>query len=277
MIAASSSRRPAASQRRAFRGWGVTLALAIIFPYRISAQQPAAAKSRAPAFLTGQVWDDQRDQPIAGVIITVAGSPAELATDPRGYFAITFSGGALVLNLKRLGYQPATRLIEAPSGDTTRLSFFLAEDPALLDTVSVKAAPPLGSARLEGFTERRRQNTGGTFISRPEIEKRNAIETTSLLRGLNGVRIIDSLGVLLVASARGPSPSILSRRSDPNAPCLMMIGVDGQLQDWAFPVDQIVPRDIEAIEVYSGPSTIPREFAARRNDVGCGLVMIWTR
>jgi hypothetical protein len=34
-------------------------------------------------------------------------------------------------------------------------------------------------------------------------------------------------------------------------------------------------RDIEAIEVYLGPSDVPGEFAGSNS--GCGVVVIWTR
>jgi hypothetical protein len=57
----------------------------------------------------------------------------------------------------------------------------------------------------------------------------------------------------------------------------MAVGVDGQLKEWGFSVDEITPNEIHGIEVYSGPSTMPREFATLRPDGYCGLVMIWTR
>jgi hypothetical protein len=60
------------------------------------------------------------------------------------------------------------------------------------------------------------------------------------------------------------------------APCVMPIGVDGHLKEWGFAIDQIIPRDIEAIEIYNGPATVPRELASSLRGF-CGLVMIWTR
>jgi hypothetical protein len=61
------------------------------------------------------------------------------------------------------------------------------------------------------------------------------------------------------------------------APCYMAIGIDGQIKDWGFSVDEVDPHDIYGIEVYSGPATLPREFASLFGGAYCGLVMIWTR
>jgi hypothetical protein len=41
--------------------------------------------------------------------------------------------------------------------------------------------------------------------------------------------------------------------------------------------DEFTPQDVEAIEFYSGPSTIPPQFAPRFNSYTCGAVVIWTR
>lgn len=245
---------------------------------QVEGQQPSPSLPRGPAVLIGQIWDERRDRPLPGVVVAVAGSAIELATDDHGIFTITFAGGPLVLSFRRFGYRVATPMVQAPRGDTTRVSFFLAPATVVLDRVTVTAAAAL-SPRLAGFEQRMRQNIGGTFITRAYIEQRNAVATTNILRNINGVRIIDSAGVLRVASARGFRPSLsgFKGKIDPMAPCMMMIGVDGLLKEPGFVLDEILPREIEAIEVYSGPATIPREFASLRQEGFCGLVMLWTR
>ena len=44
--------------------------------------------------------------------------------------------------------------------------------------------------------------------------------------------------------------------------------------------DEFPPSDLEALELYSGPSTIPAQFAPRSFTIGqrtCGAIVIWTR
>jgi hypothetical protein len=38
--------------------------------------------------------------------------------------------------------------------------------------------------------------------------------------------------------------------------------------------DILAPHEVEAIEVYAGGATIPRQWLS---DSGCGLVVIWTK
>lgn len=91
-----------------------------------------------------------------------------------------------------------------------------------------------------------------------------------------GVQILDSLGVRLFAAARSDKvvDDAHGRRT---VPCIMRVGVDGQIMEWGFPADNVIPGDIYGIEVYPGPSSIPREYANQMTDGYCGLVMIWTR
>jgi hypothetical protein len=116
----------------------------------------------------------------------------------------------------------------------------------------------------------------GIFFTRTDIERHQPIVTSDLVRLALGVRVMDSLGVRLFASARGDKV-VDDRYGRRTVPCIMRVGVDGQIMDWAFAADNVAPSDIYGIEVYSGPGSIPREYAALVTDGYCGLVMIWTR
>jgi hypothetical protein len=49
--------------------------------------------------------------------------------------------------------------------------------------------------------------------------------------------------------------------------------VDSRVDNMFGPTTPI--RDIVGLEIYTGPSDVPGEFAGR--DAGCGVVVIWTR
>ena len=67
-----------------------------------------------------------------------------------------------------------------------------------------------------------------------------------------------------------------SNRAGGGRDCPPQYVVDGMRIENASP-DEFVPQDVEAIELYSGPATIPPQFAPRFNSYTCGAVVIWTR
>lgn len=52
--------------------------------------------------------------------------------------------------------------------------------------------------------------------------------------------------------------------------------VDGMRIEAGSP-DEFTPQDVEAVEFYSGPATMPPQFAPRFNSYTCGAIVIWTR
>lgn len=176
---------------------------------RALAQQSSSRVSESvtpvrQAVLSGRVLDEETDTPLQGVSVIIAGGSTNLVTDVLGEFSVTLPNGSrVILSLRRLGYRGITHVLEVRGGDTTRLTFFLARVVATLDTVTVLAELERTSPRLRGFESRRRQHIGGTFLTRTYIERRRPVRTVDLLRALIGVRVIDSAGVMLVASSRG--------------------------------------------------------------------------
>jgi hypothetical protein len=84
--------------------------------------------------------------------------------------------------------------------------------------------------------------------------------------------VMDSLGARLPVSSRGRK--MVDARP---VPCVMRVGVDGQVKEWGFSLDAVSPGEVHGIEVFSGPASIPAEFGGSRTDAFCGLVMIWLR
>jgi hypothetical protein len=58
--------------------------------------------------------------------------------------------------------------------------------------------------------------------------------------------------------------------------CPPQYWIDGVMVS-GFNIDDMMPGDVEGIELYAGPSVVPPQFNNPRSSVNCGLVLIWTR
>lgn len=230
-------------------------------------------------FVSLRVSDAGTQAPLPGVRVTVQGiSDREWSTDEQGAVLVAVARGArgarAVLQLRRIGYAPVTVNSET-GGDGAAVKIAMTPAAQTLDTT--KVVGDATSTMLAGFEGRRMRGAGAaTFITREQIEKQMAIRTIDVVRRAVGTRVVDSSGVLLVASSRGPKTIISAAKND-LAPCVMRVAVDGMMREWGFSLDGIEPKEIHGVEVYPGPATIPAEFGGMRKDAYCGLVMIWTR
>jgi hypothetical protein len=197
-------------------------------------------------------------------------------TDLAGRAAFSIASSHRRLTLTRLGFQPHVLTLPDASADSLELSAVMTAIPQQLAPVDVRdSASEFVSSRLVGY-ERRRTIGRGTFITREAIEKKNRVRTIDLFRGYPGFRVVDSLYDQHIAGSRGSKPIARGGLHD-LAPCVFRVALDGVLMPWGFQVNMIDPREIHGIEVYSGPATIPAEFATTARDAFCGMVLIWTR
>jgi hypothetical protein len=113
---------------------------------------------------------------------------------------------------------------------------------------------------LEEFYRRRARGTGGKFFTRDDIQKRNAKRTTDVIRGTPGIRFVGS-GIRF-QSAKGQ--------------CIPLVWLDGQPVE-NMELDAIPVTDVEGIELYSGPSTVPMQFSQKWSKDACGTIVVWTR
>ena len=144
----------------------------------------------------------------------------------------------------------------------------LASQVALLAVVleAVEVAGNKGSG-IPGF-DRRKKSGFGTYITREDIEKRGAINTSDLFRTIPGVQVMWN----------GTGYTVQMTRSSAGY-CPVQYYIDGApfLSTGGDDMDQIVqPQDIQAIEVYKGPTETPAEFQGG-GSAACGTIVIWTR
>lgn len=241
------------------------------------------ARAQSPyRLVTIVVTDEVSRAPLPGVQITLAGvTDRSWQTDAQGTVLVAVARGSQArLLLRRIGYAPLA-LSTTGVGDSTLVRATMAQAVATLDTTKVVGRPT--PSILSGFDERRaRANGTASYFTQEQIEKMMAIRTIDVVRRAVGARAIDSSGILLIASARGPKSIIgalplASAKGNDLAPCIMRVVVDGLMREWGFSLDGINPKDVYGIEVYPGPATMPVEFSGLRKDAMCGLVMIWSR
>jgi TonB family protein len=203
---------------------------------------------------------------ISGAELVIPGTAALSArTDLSGGFRIVGTrAGTVSLSVRRLGFSPVTTEVAVRPGETTETSVTLERAPQELAAVVVQAQQ-VRRGRL-GDYDRRRKLGFGHFISRDEIERRNPLLVTDLLRTVPGVRLQPGgfAGRYIVR--------MRAARCDP------LVWLDGSpLSAGYFDVDALVPQSIEAMEVYTGPSTVPAQFMDPRGISSCGVIVVWTR
>lgn len=235
-------------------------------------------------FVALHVTDGATQAALPGVRVTVQGiADRDWTTDDRGDVMLAIAPGTrAVLDLRRIGY--ALRSVEVTAG-TEQVAMRVSLQAAVLQLDTTKIVTDARSQFLTGFEDRRNRGAGSaTFITREQIEKQGSIRTIDIVRRAAGTRVVDSAGILLVASSRGAKTVLAgtargrnAKSGDDLAPCVMRVAVDGMLREWGFSLDWIDPKEIHGVEVYPGPATMPSEFSGLRKDAYCGLVMIWTR
>jgi outer membrane receptor for ferrienterochelin and colicin len=213
---------------------------------------------------------------LRGVEVRAGGGRWRVVSDDSGRFRFTtVDAGSHIVVARRLGLAPESLSTVVRGGETSYLRIVLRPEAAPIGEV-VSSDTRVLSARHQGFEQRLARKNGGYFITRPDIDKRSPQVTSDLIRRVPGVKLVDSLGVMLPMSTRGPKVVLINNRPVP-VQCIIRVGVDGSLKEPYFSMDHIAQQDIYGIEVYAGAASLPPEFGGARKDAGCGLIMIWTR
>ncbi len=224
-----------------------------------------AQKERAQ--LAGTVVDHTSGAVISNADIVELGIGRRVATDSVGHFRISELAPGIVRLMVRVAGFPTkvvvvalasgesmTRVIELDSTATGR-----ATPQRLPAEATVAPQPP--APRYVDF-ERRRLNGRGQYLTREDLERGGHASLQDAMRGLRGVNVECGGGSgCTIRMARAPmrcSPEYI---------------VDERVDNFFGPNTPI--RDVEGVEVYTGPSEVPGEFAGR--NAGCGVIVVWTR
>lgn len=233
----------------------------------LSALPVLARAQGAPAGLVGIV-KDSAGQPLPDVQVRLNGASGPRAiTGASGGFAFaSLAPGVTLVMVRRLGFAPdSVRLVLRP-GRVDSLVLVMNSVAASLPGVTVQDEASDRSHRLlAGFWERRSRGFGN-FLTRDEIEKRDAHDFVDLTRMIPSVHVVTMNGRQTLRFSGSLQPR----------DCPPQYVVDGMRIENGQP-DEFTPQDIEAVEFYSGPATIPPQFTNRSFSHTCGVIVIWTR
>jgi hypothetical protein len=211
---------------------------------------------------------DSAGHPLRDVQVRLArpSNPRTLTNEAGGFAFSALAPGETFVVIRRLGFAPdSTRIILRP-GRIDSLVMMMAAMVAELPGVTVEDEMDARSHRLlAGFWERRSRGFGN-FLTRDDIEKRDAHDFVDLTRMIPSLRIITMNGRRTLRFNGSLQPR----------DCPPQYVVDGMRIESGSP-DEFTPSDIEAIEFYSGPATIPPQFTNRSFNHTCGVIVIWTR
>jgi hypothetical protein len=232
--------------------------------------------------LTGAVVDKGSGAPIAAATVVYLGDGRAFTTDSTGAFRFDkLPTGVLRFLVRARGFPSAGLVLAFAKGDQVerRVELDSSEagraadkvEPSKTDAASRTAAQALPLVAVEATASlgprfadfERRQKTGaGHYIVHADIEKGGYSSLQDVARGLRGVTVECGGGLgCYIRMVRAPMR------------CLPEYVVDGNVDNTFGPTMPV--RDIEAMEVYTGPADVPGEFAGR--NAGCGVIVIWTR
>jgi hypothetical protein len=233
----------------------------------------ADAANCQAGLLTGRLVDSA-GAPVPNADVVLAAGSRTATVDVNGRFTFRdVSPGYHTVLARAIGYGFTSARVFVPPDDTGHVEIRMQASPRWLSPIEVTVSAD--AALLPDFSRRRRAGFG-YFVSRAELEAAGPITLSQYLRRIPVIRIRESLGLAQAVSSRG-SRTALVNGAVMAVPCVMRIALDGQLQPEEVGLDLISPIEIGGIEIYPGPSTIPAEFAAWSNEIGCGLIVVWTR
>lgn len=227
---------------------------------------PATSRAQdSNAGLVGIVRDSA-GTPLRDVQVRLGSGPRAITNELGGFAFASLSPGTTMVSIRRLGFAPDSISVILRGGRVDSLVLVMAVMAAELPGVTVEDEMDARSHRiLAGFWERRSRGFG-SFMTRQEIDKRDAHDFVDLTRMIPSLRIVTMDGRRTLRFNGSTQPR----------DCPPQYVVDGMRIEQGSP-DEFTPSDIEALEFYSGPATIPPQFTNRAFTKTCGVIVIWTR
>ena len=222
---------------------------------------------RAQGTLRGVVVDSASRAPVPSADVAITALRMVTRADSLGRFTLSrLPKGPVEVSIRRLGYQPQRETMFLTGGSNDSVLIALVAQPEVLSAVNVSAGERRRRQMVEDFYLRRARGIG-TFVTREDLEARNARVPTDAL---------NVPGIALTHTRYGVAVRFTST-STVRRDCAPILWVDGQRAS-GMELDEIPVNDIEGIELYNGPSTTPAQFwQGNLSNSACGTIVVWSR
>lgn len=205
---------------------------------------------------------------------------ATLAADDGSFTLRAPAPGSYFLYVTRLSYKPVVEgVFDLGEGGMMDVQVGLVPAPIAVDSLAVEVEGGERSLRDAGYYRRKALGLG-RFLEREQIETAAPDKLTDAFRNIPRIDI--SLPRPALARPTGVlNPEVLVRTA--GGLCSPTLYVNGGMvarggdRGAVAPVrpdDFAGPSEVEAVEIYAGPSQIPTDYMAAG---GCGVILIWTR
>ena len=248
-----------ASKLRQCPGLFLALFLIPVGQTPLAGQLPASV-----SVVSGRVQEHETGGPLAGAAVSLASGPGGTGgigtrvTSSEGKFLFRrVPPGTYRVIVTLIGYQDLQDTLQVDVDSDLDLVLPMSVSPIPLEALVVVAERR--NRGIMGDFEGRRRYGFGTFFDREDIEARQPMLLTDLLRMVPGARVVPTSPYAYTVRLRGD--------------CRPVLWVDGMQLLTEEGMDAIISaRDLEAVEVYHGAS-LPVEFGSNP----CGAIIVWTQ
>jgi hypothetical protein len=236
----------------------------------------AAAAAGAPIShgITGRVVETGSRRGVGQAAVTLLNERGQhivqvIADGDGNFHLLVPQPGRIRLRADRVGYQrTVSDAITVVPDDTVRVELLMSTDAVVLAPLTVVASSRsvARNSRLASFEWRAEHNAWGRFMGPEQIARIRPMNATDVLQQVPGVQV--------VGSGLDRTPTLRGWRG---SRCVPTLYVDGH-QSTDIGVDDLVSGpDVAAVEVYDKAFEAPAEFVPSARQLGCGVIVVWTK
>lgn len=238
----------------------------LIVPVLLLPALAGLASAQSVGAISGTIRDSA-GAPIRGVEVVLLQRNGAVYSDSLGVFRFAHvPAGKRALHFRRLGFEPKSLDADITGGSTLALNVVL--DPFATEIEGMTVEELTRRRQLLSDFYDRKARGFGHFITRDDIEKHNPMNLSDMMRMIPGATLVPMAGT--------NQSTLRFSRAQIGRDCPPQYWVDG-VKAYNLNIDDIIPSDVEGIEIYPGASTVPPQYNTREGTTICGVVLIWTR